>query len=548
MKKKKIRKTGSRKDQKKEKEAGNDKKVQDHIEKNIFNLSNTDLLAIILIIGLFGYIYLSNINAYDSLMYDEAGYITMGRTLAVEHYHGIDVQGTKESYRQPLFPLMIASSFLIFGISYTAAKIPVIISALMAMIVIYMLVQKIYDRKIAFFSAAMLGAIPLTLQYVENILSDIPSVLFYTLTMLSFYIGIEKKNKKYLYIAWLSFGLTFLIRYNAVLIIASVAAYLAIKIITGQTKLKDLTDNKDFMLSPIAALIPLAPYFIYQQLTFGDAFIGIKQARGALDMTWGAGPWHTYITQAPQYLTWLGFILTILGIAWTLYKKDRFGIYMLTWAIIPLAYFSAQILKDLRLIDTIAAPLTIFAALGAYNIIAKLITRDLKLSGNITQLAVPAIMLIYIMYAGYTDVLPRFQQVHALGYPSLQLAGEWIQKNTEKDAILMTASEPGHQWYSYRKTVGYPEEERLVDTINEKGVDYIIIDNYERMQPPYIIELFTSRFTENGMLKYPQDAQQIMQFQKAPYQASTLIIPAGLFLKRMNEQQPTSQIETPQTQ
>ncbi len=184
-------------------------------------IKQVDLAAIMLIIAFYGYIYFTNINAYDSLMYDEAGYITMGRTLAVEHYHGIDVQGTKESYRQPLFPLMIAASFLVFGISYTAAKIPIILSAILAMIIIYLLVRKIYDRKIAFFAAAMMGVTPLVLTYVENILSDVPSVLFYALSMLSFYIGIEKKDSRYLYIAWFSFGLTFLIRYNALLIIPS---------------------------------------------------------------------------------------------------------------------------------------------------------------------------------------------------------------------------------------------------------------------------------------------------------------------------------------
>ncbi len=519
------------------------KKREKSTKQNIFKLTKTDIVALILLATFFGYIYLTNISAYDSLMYDEAGYITMGRTIAVEHYHGIDVQDTKESYRQPFFPMMLAASFLIFGVSYTVAKIPIIVSAILTILIVYLLVKEIYNREIAFFSSAMLGGIPLTLPYVQNILSDIPSVLFYTIAMLAFYIGIEKNNPKYLYISWISFGLTFLIRYNAILIIPSIAIYLAIKIITNQASLKSLTKNRDLILSPLAALIPLAPYFIYQHLTFGDAFIGIKQARGALNMQWGAGPWHTYLTQAPQYLTWLGFTLAILGIIWTLYKKDKFGIYMLTWIIVPLAYFSIQVLKDLRLIDTLACPLAVFAALGAFKIIAKLTERDLKLTGA-ASLILPAIMLTYIIYTGYTAVLPRYQQIHALGYPSLQEAGQWIQQNTDKKAVLMTASQPGHQWYSYRKTVGYPsKEEQLITTLHEKNIDYIIIDDYERMQPQYIYQLFAKTFfTPDGKLKHPKDSEKIKltgdpQLYDQKRLATTIIIPADLFIERINEQQ-----------
>lgn len=518
---------------------------------HLSKFTSIDIAAIILITTIFGYLYFTNINAYDSLMYDEAGYITMGRTLAVEHYHGIDVQGTKESYRQPFFPLMIATSFILFGITYTAAKIPIIATAIITMIIVYTLIQKIYDRKIAFFSAAMIGGIPLVLKYIQNILSDVPSMLFYTLSMLAFYIGIEKKNPKYLYIAWFSFGLTFLIRYNAILIIPSIAIYLTIKIMTKEMNLKTLAKDKHFILSPIAALITIGPYFIYQQITFGNAFIGIMQARGALNMVWGKGPWHYYITQAPQYLTWLGLILVILGIGWTLYKKDRFGIYMLSWIIVPFAYFSSQILKDIRLIDTLAPPLAIFAALGAFNVIETVISRDMKLKNSSVQLIVPTVMLIYIIHSGYTSVLPQYQHIHALGYPSLAQAGEWIQENTEKDAILMTASEPGHQWYSYRKTSGYPKEEEFLDTINKKGIDYIIIDDYERMQPEYVPTLFFKTFlTQEGRLKHPQDIESIIiTGDPALYDqkriATTIIIPAELFVERMIEQQSnqTSPIE-----
>ncbi|MEA3342689.1 MAG: glycosyltransferase family 39 protein [archaeon] len=539
MKKKKLKKSNP---EKREKESAENKKERE-IKGAILKLTTIDIIAIIIITGFYGYIYLTNISAYDSLMYDEAGYITMGRTLAVEHYHGIDVQGTKESYRQPFFPMMLAASFLIFGVSYTAAKIPIIASAILTMLIIYLLVKEMYNREIAFFSSAMLGGIPLILPYVQNILSDIPSVLFYTIAMLAFYIGIEKKKPKYLYISWLSFGLTFLIRYNAILIIPSIAIYLTIKIITNQTSLKDLAKNRDLILSPLAALIPLAPYFIYQHLTFGDAFIGIKQARGALNMQWGAGAWHTYLTQAPQYLTWLGFTLAILGIIWTLYKKDKFAIFMLTWIIVPLAYFSIQILKDLRLIDTLAPPLAILAALGAFKIIAKLTERDLKLTKT-TSLILPSIMLIYIIYTGYTAVLPRYQQIHALGYPSLQESGDWIQQNTNKDAVLMTASEPGHQWYSYRKTVGYPaKQEQLINTIHEKNIDYIIIDDYERMQPQYMVTLYYTYFAkETGELRHKEDEQKIKiagdRILFDQYRGSTtIIIPKDLFIERINEQQ-----------
>ena len=145
MKKKKPKKRNPKDPKKRKKDNSPKNKEHEYIKlPKIFSLTTIDLIAVTLIAGFFGCIYLTNINAYDSLMYDEAQFMTMGRTIANEHYHGIDVQGTKDYVRPPLFPSMIALSYLIFGTSYTAAKIPIFLTAIATMIITYLFIRKIY--------------------------------------------------------------------------------------------------------------------------------------------------------------------------------------------------------------------------------------------------------------------------------------------------------------------------------------------------------------------------------------------------------------------
>jgi hypothetical protein len=496
-----------------------------------------EFVAVALLIGFYGFIYFSHIEAYDSLMFDEAGYATMGRTLALEHYYGVDVLGTPESYRPPLFPMMIAASFLLFGVSYTMAKVPVILSALALLATVYVLVRKIWGRRTALFAAAMIGAIPLTLNYVVNVLADVPSALFYTLTMLCLYLGIDKRRGAYFYLAWVCFGLTSLVRYNSVLVLPSLAVFVALELALGTLKSADLIRDRAFLLSPLAALLVGLPYLVYLQVTFGDAFIGVRQTAGALAEEWGRGEWHYYLTHAADLLTEPGCVLVAGGIAWVLYRRDRFGRYLLVWIAVPLVYFSFQPLKDSRLVITIGPPLAMLAAHLACDIWETPLLSRSKASKWL-RLLVPAALVVLMFHDGYGEARHRFQSVRAVGYPSLQEAGQWFQEFTAEDAIIMTASQPGHHWYSYRGTVSYPTDiEQFIAVARE--ADYVVLDDYERKQPSYVPHLFAEAFlTESGALRHASDRDAIVVFGDAALFGNspvptTIVVPAQLFVERL---------------
>jgi len=378
---------------------------------------------------------------------------------------------------------------------------------------------------------------PLVLNYVVNVLSDVPSALFYTLTMLCFYLGIDKRRGAYFYLAWLCFGLTSLVRYNSVLVLPSLAGFLALELALGTLKPVDLIRNRAFLLSPLAALLVALPYLVYLQVSFGDAFIGVRQTAGALAEEWGRGEWHYYLTHSPDLLTELGCVLVAGGIAWVLYRRDRFGRYLLVWIAVPLVYFSFQPLKDPRLVIAIGPPLAMLAAHVACDIWEAPFLSKSK-SSKWLRLLVPAVLVVLVVQDGYGEARHRFQSVRALGYPSLQWAGQWCQESTDEDAVIMTASRPGHHWYSYRRTVPYPiDREQFIAAARE--ADHVVLDDYERKQPSYVPQLFAEAFlTEGGALRHAGDRDEIVVFGDEDLSgsspvASTIVVPAQLFVRRL---------------
>ncbi len=494
----------------------------------------------ILLLFVFGFFYFQNLGAYHMFMWDEAEYASLGRSLVTDQTYNIN--NHPHALRPPALPLLNAVSFSIFGVGDASSKIPIVLLALLSLCVIYFVMFKEFNEKIALASSFFLGTIPLYLKHLGNNLAEIPFIFFYIFSVFMFYYAL-KDNKKYFYPAWIFFGAALMTRYNGLLIPISVAVYGLLIFVKSQNKkkyLKDLYSSKHFFLAPVIALLLMSPWYIYQYLAFGTPLKGLIMSSGQL------AAWATVVGGASNYiyLLWLPnlvslpvFLLSLIGMIYVFAKRNSFLSYLMLNLLIVLVYFSLQPSKDPRFMTQLMPFFAIFAAVGLFNVLYPWLCRDINKK---IVFAVLTISMAYVGFVNYSNAAAAYESSSAIGYPSLIQASSYVESTTNANHVIVGASIPQYYWYTERVTHGYPKEEQdLFDFLSETEVSYLLLNNYERNQPQYVMQLFAKGFfTDEGTLRYIEDAQELMifgdlsKFNDPMMNPVTIVVPADLFVER----------------
>ncbi|MCK4550680.1 MAG: glycosyltransferase family 39 protein [Candidatus Aenigmarchaeota archaeon] len=473
-------------------------------------------------------------------MWDEAEYASLGRSLIDDNSYTINQQ--PHALRPPVLPIINALSFSIFGIGDTSAKIPIFLLALLSLCAIYLVMLKEFSEKIAIASSFFLGTIPLYLKHLGNNLAEIPFTFFYICSIFMFYYALNN-NKKYFYPAWIFFGAALMTRYNGLLIPLSVAIYGGLMFAASGNKkkyLQDLFSSKHFFMAPVIAFLIISPWYLYQYVAFGTPFKGLIMSSGQL-ASWatvvGSASNYIYISWLPNLVSLPIFLLSLIGIAYMLAKRNSFLSYLMVNLLVVFLYFSLQPSKDPRFMAQLMPFFAIFAAVGLFKVLYPWLCRD------INKKIVFMFLILGVSYVGfvnYSTAEANYELSSAIGYPSLIQASSYVNSNTNANQVIVGASIPQYYWYSERVTHGYPQEEQdLFDFLSETEVSYILLNNYERNQPQYVMQLFAKGFfTDEGTLRYLEDAQELKifgdlsKFNDPMMNPVTIVVPADLFVER----------------
>lgn len=96
----------------------------------------------------------------------------------------------------PLFALVEAIFFGLFGISVTTAKITILFFAVIALIYWFRLIRLIFDEKIAFYSTLLLITTPLIVEWSRAVMLEIPTLALIIMSVYFFYGFIELKKPR----------------------------------------------------------------------------------------------------------------------------------------------------------------------------------------------------------------------------------------------------------------------------------------------------------------------------------------------------------------
>jgi len=126
---------------------------------------------------------------------DMAWYMNLGMNISMGKGF-VDTDGTPVTSRGPLFPLMIALSFLLFGISVESAFMPVRIFAVLNALLLYFIGEKFYNKKVGF-AAALLVLTSYSINFWSFRHLDAVWPFFVLFSIFSIYLYSE--NKSYLW-------------------------------------------------------------------------------------------------------------------------------------------------------------------------------------------------------------------------------------------------------------------------------------------------------------------------------------------------------------
>ncbi len=498
-------------------------------------VENKEVLVLLFLVGCF---FFSNLGAYKMFMWDESEYASIARSVLSDGRYSAN--NASQTGRLPIYPLSIAVAFALFGVSYEVTKVPGIMFALLSIFMVYFFVGRCVDKKTAIVSAFLIAATPLFFTLTLNTLTDVTFCALFFISAMFFYMGVNE-DRRYFYLTGIFLGLSFLTRYNTALFALVAVVYLVYLWFKDRSKVYVVLKSKHTYFSLILFFVVLAPWMLYVQAETGDAIGGLMDAQNRMSgYDVASFPWYYYFVLLPRVLSMPVFLLFLLGVAYVLYKRKNFGVFCLVFFLVNFAYFSQFGWKEERMMVSWIPFMVVFSGIGLMKVVYPWLKRDLK--SKQLALGVCALVVLLSGYLNYTGVVaPKLQHGTAIGYPSLIQASSFVDEMSGQDESIVGASIPQYFWYANRITYGYPRDAKaLLDLLDGGDVSFVLINNYERNQPQYVLSLFSQAFlNEQGRFRNPADEQKvrifgdIAHFNDPMRYPVTIVVPSDLFAERM---------------
>ena len=214
----------------------------------------------------------------------------------------------------PLLQILLAISFKIFGTHEWSARLVPILFSLGGIVLIYLTVQKVWDKKIALISSIFVAFMPMS-AYFGRIVNFEAVALFFAILVL------------YAYVNWIDNGKK---RYFLIMVLGTIlggltdwAFYLLLPCLLGYSLVMKKKVKLTLMLCGIGVIIAILylSYGIYLSGIPLDFWIGaVRNRHGSGLLT----SWDFYTTLLEKMIFYFTpFILLSLCWIWSLFKKEK---------------------------------------------------------------------------------------------------------------------------------------------------------------------------------------------------------------------------------
>lgn len=316
----------------------------------------------------------------------------------------------------PLFPVVEAVFFGIFGVSYFSAMLTVAVFYLAAAWGAYFLCRRWLSPAAAFSVSLLFAGAPEVALWGRQVMLEIPACAFLICSSAVFFRYLERGTPRLFYlltVLWAAGAYT----KQTILLIVPVLLF-----VLWYQKGWPVFAKREILRGGVLFVVLLAP-LIWMSVTFGH--VNTDSVTGGI---WNQMPvfswngWLYYVKQFPKQTNWVVFVLA--GLSFTtslLYTKWRGQgeVFFGGWLIFGYIFFSFIALKEPRHTVVILLPLAFFAVQGILRVAPR-------------QVAPGAVLLLAVLSFGHT--LLRKHVPYLRGYAE---AVDYVAARSPRDGVIL---------------------------------------------------------------------------------------------------------------
>lgn len=441
------------------------------------------IFLIALIIRLYFFFQVGN----QPLWWDEADYANSARWLSG---NSIDRYGFPG--KRPIFLSFLFAIPQFLGI--TSELIPRIIELLFslgAIILIYVVGSKMFNKRVGLISSVFLSFFGLHIFYTYRLLLDVPTMFFSLLSLFFFWKWWKENKNKHLYLCALFTGIGILLHFFIAFLIL---AYLIFVLIVDRKRLL----KKQSLIALGIGTLTLLPYLIWMWITMKNplkSFLVYSQGGGYIE-----GYEYGILGYFKSFPSWFvpnsGFFsyiflgLLIAGIIFIIVRfiiaadlivknKDKNYNPMLLLFLIFLIFLFLLTYKWIGHVED----RYFFAVFPAMFILFSYAFDKLYLFIKKYQKILAAILIIVLLVAYIVLQMKagtNLIDVKKESYLPVKEAGLWLKENTPEDSKIVTRSYPHTFYYANRPVFTISDSQEEFETMLEKEKpDYLMLSVFE---------------------------------------------------------------------
>ena len=221
--------------------------------------------------------------------------------------------------------------YSVFGISVFSGRLTIIFFLLLAAIFLFLLAKSAYGETVAFFASLLLVTTPYVIEFSRIVMSEIPTLALVTATAYFYYQYCESDKKRYIFASAVSLTLSLYSKHNAVFMVPVLLFYLLIR--KGPRGLL----RKEVMFSALTCALLLVPLVLIT-LKFSRAnlaFVSTALSSNSSSVVTPLSTRYLYYLNIiwERHLTMPVFILSLVSILVSIYRRDRKTIILFLWII-----------------------------------------------------------------------------------------------------------------------------------------------------------------------------------------------------------------------
>ncbi len=432
-------------------------------------------------------------NARNVLWWDETEYallaknvVDKGRYSYWDDFYFFWYNGDS-SFRAPLLPALIATSYLLFGQSELSMRLVVPFLSALGVLATFLVARKLFGDLAGVISASLLSFTTLYWFYAGRVLTETPLVFFSAMMFYAFYGVFEEKKWHWLPLLAAFTALGFLMKYTILAIAPPLAFILllyyrkpVLEALGSQSGRKSLACNAAIAIA--LAVLLAAPMLWFSTRTMGGP---LKTMEVYLASAVGSEPLLYYFTILSHIFSNIFVVLLVIaGTIYAFYASEKRGVQL---AVLFLSILAVMSIVIEHKEDRYAMLIYPFAFALAGLVASKALVAVAKIrSASESSIFKIGFALVFVVPALYYGTVGNVSNAKALLEPKLDSylevarAGNFIMQNSAPGTRVISDSFYQTGYYSDRPVDLLPSTSKeFAELLQKSNAQFIEFSFYQ---------------------------------------------------------------------